>query len=93
KVVIKKRRTASPKKPNSAVRKVAVATDKKGRKMVVYLPGENNPLPEFASVLVRHGRKKDLPGVKTVVILGAAEAAGIDKRRQGRSKYGAKKPK
>ncbi len=83
--------TVTPKKPNSALRKVARVRLTNGREVNAYIPGEGHNLQEHSIVLVRGGRVKDLPGVRYKVIRGALDAAGVDGRRQSRSRYGAKK--
>ena len=86
--------TTTPKKPNSALRKVAkVRLAKNGYEAVCYIPGEGHNLQEHSVVLIRGGRVKDLPGVRYHIIRGKLDTQGIAKRRQGRSKYGAKRPK
>jgi small subunit ribosomal protein S12 len=85
--------TTTPKKPNSALRKVARVRLTNGIEVTAYIPGEGHNLQEHSTVLVRGGRVKDLPGVRYHIIRGTLESAGVDGRRQGRSKYGAKKPK
>ncbi len=85
--------TTTPKKPNSALRKVARVRLTNGYEVASYIGGEGHNLQEHSVVLIRGGRVKDLPGVRYHVVRGAADAAGVDKRRQGRSKYGAKRPK
>jgi len=85
--------TTTPKKPNSALRKVARVRLTSGFEVTAYIPGEGHNLQEHSMVYVRGGRVKDLPGVKYHIIRGAADTQGVDKRRQGRSKYGAKRPK
>ena len=85
--------TTSPKKPNSALRKIARVRLTNGQEGTVYIPGEGHNLQEHSSVLVRGGRVKDLPGVRYHIIRGALDTAGVAKRRQARSKYGAKRPK
>ena len=83
--------TTTPKKPNSALRKIArVRLTNKGEG-IVYIPGEGHNLQEHSSVLIRGGRVKDLPGVRYHIIRGALDTAGVAKRKQSRSKYGAKK--
>ena len=82
----------NPKKPNSALRKVARLRLTSGRTLTAYIPGEGHPLQEHSVVLVRGGRVKDLPGVKYHLIRGGYDLTGLVKRRQGRSKYGAKLP-
>jgi small subunit ribosomal protein S12 len=86
-------RTMTPKKPNSALRKIARVRLTSGVEVTAYIPGEGHNLQEHSVVLVRGGRVKDLPGVRYHIIRGALDAAGVEKRRQGRSKYGAKRPK
>jgi len=85
--------TTTPKKPNSALRKVARVKLTTGYEVTAYIPGEGHNLQEHSIVLVRGGRVKDLPGVRYHIIRGALDAAGVEGRRQGRSKYGTKKPK
>jgi small subunit ribosomal protein S12 len=85
--------TQTPKKPNSALRKVARVRLSNGNEITAYIPGEGHNLQEHSIVLVRGGRVKDLPGVKYHIVRGALDAAGVEGRRQGRSKYGAKRPK
>ncbi|MBN1335713.1 MAG: 30S ribosomal protein S12 [Deltaproteobacteria bacterium] len=85
--------TTTPKKPNSALRKVARVRLTNGMEVTTYIPGEGHNLQEHSSVLIRGGRVKDLPGVRYHVIRGTLDSQGVDKRRQGRSKYGAKRPK
>ena len=85
--------TTTPKKPNSALRKVARVRLTHGMEVTAYIPGEGHNLQEHSVVLIRGGRVKDLPGVRYHIIRGALDARGVDSRRQGRSKYGAKKPK
>ncbi len=85
--------TTTPKKPNSALRKVARVRLTNGYEVASYIGGEGHNLQEHSVVLIRGGRVKDLPGVRYHVVRGAADTAGVDKRRQGRSKYGAKRPK
>ena len=85
--------TTSPKKPNSALRKIARVRLTNGQEGTVYIPGEGHNLQEHSSVLVRGGRVKDLPGVRYHIIRGALDTAGIAKRRQSRSLYGTKRPK
>lgn len=84
--------TTTPKKPNSAIRKVAKVRLTNGKEVNVYIPGEGHNLQEHSIVLVRGGRVKDLPGVRYQVVRGALDTGGVEKRRQGRSKYGTKKP-
>jgi len=87
--------TTTPKKPNSALRKVARVRLSNGAEVTSYIPGEGHNLQEHSVVLIRGGRVKDLPGVRYHIVRGAAntDTAGVDARRQGRSKYGAKRPK
>jgi len=85
--------TQTPKKPNAALRKVARVRLSNGNEVTAYIPGEGHNLQEHSIVLVRGGRVKDLPGVKYHIVRGALDAAGVEGRRQGRSKYGAKRPK
>jgi small subunit ribosomal protein S12 len=85
--------TTTPKKPNSALRKVARVRLTNGHEVTAYIPGIGHNLQEHSIVLVRGGRVKDLPGVRYKIIRGALDAAGVDERRSGRSRYGAKKPK
>ncbi len=83
----------TPKKPNSALRKVARVRLTNGMEVTSYIPGEGHNLQEHNSVLVRGGRVKDLPGVRYHIIRGTLDSQGVTTRRQGRSKYGAKRPK
>ena len=85
--------TTTPKKPNSALRKIARVRLTNKAEGIVYIPGEGHNLQEHSSVLIRGGRVKDLPGVRYHIIRGALDTAGVAKRRQARSKYGAKRPK
>lgn len=85
-------RTITPKKPNSALRKIARVRLTNGYEVTAYIPGIGHNLQEHSVVLVRGGRVKDLPGVRYHIIRGALDAAGVAKRMQGRSKYGAKRP-
>ena len=85
--------TTTPKKPNSAMRKVARVRLTNGKEINAYIPGEGHNLQEHSIVLVRGGRVKDLPGVRYHLIRGALDTAGVEGRLQRRSKYGAKKPK
>ena len=85
--------TATPKKPNSALRKVARVRLTNGIEVTSYIPGEGHNLQEHSVVLIRGGRIKDLPGVRYHIIRGTLDTAGVANRRQGRSKYGAKRPK
>jgi small subunit ribosomal protein S12 len=85
--------TTTPKKPNSALRKVARVRLTNGKEVNAYIPGEGHNLQEHSIVLIRGGRVKDLPGVRYHIIRGALDTAGVNGRQQSRSKYGAKKPK
>ena len=85
--------TTTPKKPNSAMRKVARVKLTNGNEVNAYIPGEGHNLQEHSIVLVRGGRVKDLPGVRYHIVRGALDTGGVDGRLQRRSKYGAKKPK
>ena len=85
--------TKTPKKPNSALRKYARVRLSNGKEIDAYIPGEGHNLQEHSVVLVRGGRVKDLIGVRYHIIRGTMDTAGVDARRQGRSKYGTKKPK
>ncbi|MDD2212189.1 MAG: 30S ribosomal protein S12 [Clostridia bacterium] len=85
--------TTTPKKPNSALRKVARVRLTNGLEVTVYIPGIGHNLQEHSVVLVRGGRIKDLPGVRYHIVRGALDTAGVQDRSQGRSKYGAKRPK
>jgi small subunit ribosomal protein S12 len=85
--------TTTPKKPNSALRKVARVRLTNGIEVTTYIPAIGHNLQEHAIVLIRGGRVKDLPGVRYHVIRGSLDTAGVQNRRQGRSKYGAKRPK
>jgi small subunit ribosomal protein S12 len=85
--------TSTPKKPNSALRKVARVRLTNGIEVTAYIPGEGHNLQEHSIVLIRGGRVKDLPGVRYHIIRGTLDTAGVADRKQGRSKYGAKKPK
>ena len=85
--------TMTPKKPNSALRKYARVRLSNGYEVTSYIPGEGHNLQEHSVVLIRGGRVKDLIGVRYHIVRGTLDTAGIDKRRQGRSKYGTKKPK
>jgi small subunit ribosomal protein S12 len=84
--------TTTPKKPNSAIRKVARVKLTSGFEVTAYIPGEGHTLQEHSIVLVRGGRVKDLPGVRYKIIRGALDCTGVNGRKQSRSKYGAKKP-
>ena len=86
-------RTATPKKPNSALRKIARVKFSNGFEGICYIPGEGHNLQEHNVVLVRGGRVRDLPGVRYHIIRGTLDTAGVAKRKQSRSKYGAKRPK
>jgi small subunit ribosomal protein S12 len=85
--------TTTPKKPNSALRKVARVRLTNGFEVTAYIPGEGHNLQEHSIVLIRGGRVKDLPGVRYHIVRGTLDAAGVNDRRQRRSKYGAKRPK
>jgi small subunit ribosomal protein S12 len=85
--------TTTPKKPNSALRKVAKVRLTNKTEVIAYIPGEGHNLQEHSIVLVRGGRVKDLPGVRYHIVRGTLDTAGVEARRQRRSKYGAKKPK
>lgn len=85
--------TRTPKKPNSALRKVAKVRLTSGFEVIAYIGGEGHNLQEHSIVLVRGGRVKDLPGVRYHIVRGSLDTLGVDKRRQARSKYGAKRPK
>jgi small subunit ribosomal protein S12 len=86
-------KTMTPKKPNSALRKIARVRLTNGIEVTAYIPGEGHNLQEHSVVLVRGGRVKDLPGVRYHVVRGALDSAGVENRQKGRSKYGAKRPK
>ncbi len=86
-------KTKTPKKPNSALRKVAWVRLSNGQEIIAYIPGEGHNLQEHSIVLVRGGRVKDLPGVRYHIVRGALDTASVNDRKQGRSKYGSKKPK
>ena len=86
-------RTMTPKKPNSALRKIARVRLTNGIEVTAYIPGEGHALQEHSVVLVRGGRVKDLPGVRYHIVRGTLDTTGVAKRSQGRSKYGAKRPK
>ena len=86
-------KTMTPKKPNSALRKVARVRLTNGKEITAYIPGEGHNLQEHSIVLVRGGRVRDLPGVRYHILRGTQDAEGVGDRRQGRSKYGAKRPK
>ncbi len=85
--------TSTPKKPNSALRKVARVRLTNGMEVTTYIPGVGHNLQEHSIVLIRGGRVKDLPGVRYHVVRGSLDTLGVDNRRQSRSKYGAKRPK
>ena len=85
--------TSTPKKPNSALRKIARVRLTNGIEVTAYIPGEGHNLQEHSIVLVRGGRVKDLPGVRYTIVRGTADASGVDGRRKSRSKYGVKRPK
>ncbi len=85
--------TRTPKKPNSALRKVAKVRLTNGKEVMAYIPGEGHNLQEHSIVLVRGGRVKDLPGVRYHIVRGALDCAAVQNRKQSRSKYGAKRPK
>src|SRR5690242_21935571 len=86
-------RTMTPKKPNSALRKIARVRLSNGKETTVYIPGEGHNLQEHSIVLIRGGRVRDLPGVRYHVLRGCLDASGVENRRRSRSKYGAKRPK
>ena len=86
-------KTATPKKPNSALRKIARVRLSNGVEVTSYIPGEGHDLQEHSVVLIRGGRVRDLPGTRYHIIRGTLDTAGVGKRRQARSKYGAKRPK
>ncbi len=86
-------KTMTPKKPNSALRKIARVRLSNGKEVTAYIPGEEHNLQEHSIVLVRGGRVKDLPGVRYKIVRGALDTQGVKSRKQGRSKYGAKKEK
>lgn len=86
-------RTSTPKKPNSALRKIARVRLTNGHEVTAYIPGEGHNLVEHSIVFIRGGRVKDVPGVRYHVIRGVQDAAGVQDRKQGRSKYGAKRPR
>lgn len=86
-------KTTTPKKPNSALRKIARVRLTNGMEVTAYIPGEGHNLQEHSVVMLRGGRVKDLPGVRYHIVRGRLDTAGVDKRRQGRSLYGAKRPK
>jgi len=86
-------RTMTPKKPNSALRKIARVRLSNGIEVTAYIPGEGHSLQEHSVVMIRGGRVKDLPGVRYHIVRGTLDTDGVKDRKQGRSKYGAKKPK
>lgn len=86
-------RTMTPKKPNSALRKVARVRLTNGQEVTAYIPGEGHNLQEHSVVIIRGGRVKDLPGVRYHIVRGILDTGGVQNRKQARSKYGAKKPK
>jgi small subunit ribosomal protein S12 len=86
-------RTMTPKKPNSALRKIARVRLTNGIEVTAYIPGEGHNLQEHSVVLVRGGRVKDLPGVRYHIVRGALDSTGVEKKRRGRSKYGTRRPK
>ena len=85
--------TKTPKKPNSAVRKIARVRLTNGQEVTAYIPGEGHNLQEHSMVLVRGGRVKDLPGCKYHIVRGALDTSGVENRKQSRSRYGTKRPK
>ncbi len=86
-------RTMTPKKPNSALRKIARVRLSNGMEVTAYIPGEGHSLQEHSVVMVRGGRVKDLPGVRYHIVRGTLDTTGVEARMQGRSKYGTKRPK
>lgn len=86
-------KTMTPKKPNSALRKVARVRLTNGMEVTAFIPGEGHNLQEHSIVVIRGGRRKDLPGVRYQVVRGVLDTVGVEARRRGRSRYGAKKPK
>ena len=86
-------KTTTPKKPNSALRKIARVKLTSGVEVAAYIPGVGHNLQEHSIVMIRGGRVKDLPGVRYHILRGVLDTAGVDGRRKGRSKYGAKRPK
>lgn len=86
-------KTMTPKKPNSALRKIAKVRLTNGKEVIAYIPGIGHNLQEHSIVLVRGGRVKDLPGVKYHIVRGIYDSAGVENRKKSRSRYGAKKPK
>jgi small subunit ribosomal protein S12 len=85
--------TTTPKKPNSALRKIARVRLSNGQEVTAYIPGEGHNLQEHSIVMIRGGRRKDLPGVRYQIVRGVFDTQGVEARRQGRSRYGAKRPK
>ena len=85
--------TTTPKKPNSAMRKVARVRLTNGKEVNAYIPGEGHNLQEHSVVVIRGGRVKDLPGVRYHIVRGSLDTQGVENRKQGRSKYGTKRPK
>ena len=85
--------TATPKKPNSAIRKIARVRLSNGTEVTAYIPGEGHTLQEHSIVLIRGGRVKDLPGVRYHIVRGTYDTQGVEGRKRGRSKYGSKRPK
>jgi len=85
--------TMTPKKPNSALRKIARVRLSNGMEVTAYIPGEGHKLQEHSIVMIRGGRVKDLPGVRYHIVRGVYDSTGVDGRKRGRSKYGAKRPK
>jgi len=86
-------KTMTPKKPNSALRKIARVRLSNGKEVTAYIPGEGHNLQEHSIVLVRGGRVRDLPGVRYHIVRGTLDTGGVEDRKQGRSKYGTKRPK
>ncbi len=86
-------KTMTPKKPNSALRKIARVRLSNGKEITAYIPGEGHNLQEHSIVLIRGGRVKDLPGVRYHIVRGVLDTTGVENRRRGRSKYGNKRPK
>ncbi|MCB9914447.1 MAG: 30S ribosomal protein S12 [Planctomycetes bacterium] len=86
-------KTQTPKKPNSALRKIARVRLSNGKEITAYIPGEGHNLQEHSVVLIRGGRVRDLPGVRYHILRGTLDTSGVDDRGQGRSKYGTKRPK
>ncbi|RMD51971.1 30S ribosomal protein S12 [Candidatus Parcubacteria bacterium] len=85
--------TTTPKKPNSALRKVARVRLSNGQEVIAYIPGEGHNLQEHSIVMIRGGKIKDLPGVRYTIVRGRYDATGVENRKRGRSRYGTKKPK